>query len=292
MQNDDDALVRIPASAWEQLRDLYRQDWPRHEIAFNNVQNYIRWIEHDPQISTTLLVYSLNGTWRQNGTYIIVDHTDMFVYTLDTSGETLKRMLHLVDWHHSYLMNMCLYRAPVLEVYRLHRLEIAFDSTDLLYHLPQQVALHLRYDLPDDLTLKRIPPHYAAYIYNQWLNKSVGSKEYFIERLLRWNYSMGLFAEGVHEPLAWCIRTQNGALGLLGVVAQRKGYGSLVIKALARRLAEQGHSTYASVRRTNTASRRLFEKLGFRVVGEASWLKNMKKSSTFDGSELRKAIKG
>uniref|UniRef100_A0A182MZ90 N-acetyltransferase domain-containing protein n=1 Tax=Anopheles dirus TaxID=7168 RepID=A0A182MZ90_9DIPT len=289
--NDNDALVRIPASAWEQLRDLYRQDWPRHEIAFNNVQNYIRWIEREPQISVTLLVYSLNGTWRHNGTYIIVDHTDMFMYTLDTSGETLKRMLLLLDWHHSYLMNMCLYRAPVLEVYRLHRLEIAFDSADLIYYLPQQVARHLRCDLPVGLTLKRIPPHYAAFIYNQWLNKSVGGKEYFIERLLRWNFSMGLFSEGAREPLAWCIRTQNGALGLLGVVAQRKGYGSLVIKALAQRLAEQGHSTYASVRRTNVASRRLFEKLGFRVAGEASWLKNMRKSSPFDGSELRKAIK-
>uniref|UniRef100_A0A182T8E3 N-acetyltransferase domain-containing protein n=1 Tax=Anopheles maculatus TaxID=74869 RepID=A0A182T8E3_9DIPT len=287
MQNSD-TLVRIPASAWEQLRDLYRQDWPRHEIAFNNVQNYVRWIERDPHISATLIVYSLNGNWRQNGTYVIIDHTDMFMYTLDSTGETLKRMLLLLDWHHSYLMNMCLYRAIVLEVYQLHRLEAAFDSADVIYHLPQQVARHFRYDLPVGLTLKRIPPHYASFIYNQWLNKSVGT-EYFIERLLRWNVSMGLFCEGVREPLAWCIRTQNGALGLLGVVAQRKGYGSLVIKAIARRLAEQGYSTYASVRLTNVASRQLFEKLGFRIVGEASWLKNMK--STFEGSELRKVIK-
>lgn len=70
MQND--TLVRIPANVWEQLRDLFRQDWPRHEIAYNNVQNYIRWIERDPQISATLLVYSLNGNWRQTGTYIII----------------------------------------------------------------------------------------------------------------------------------------------------------------------------------------------------------------------------
>uniref|UniRef100_A0A182M339 N-acetyltransferase domain-containing protein n=1 Tax=Anopheles culicifacies TaxID=139723 RepID=A0A182M339_9DIPT len=286
MQND--TLVRIPANAWEQLRDLYRQDWPRHEIAYNNVQNYIRWVERDPPISATLIVYSLNGSWRQNGTYIIIDHTDVFMYTLDHTGDTLKRMLLLLDWHHSYLMNMCPYRAIVLDVYRLHRLEIAFDSADVIYHLPQQVARHFRYDLPVGLTLKRIPPHYASFIYNQWLNKSVGT-EYFIERMLRLNVSMGLFCEGVREPLAWCIRTQNGALGLLGVVAQRKGYGSLVIKAIARRLAEQGYSTYASVRHTNVASRKLFEKLGFRIAGEASWLKNMK--STFDGSELRKVIK-
>ncbi|XP_053673040.1 uncharacterized protein LOC128723336 [Anopheles nili] len=286
MQND--SLVRIPTNAWDQLRDLYKEDWPRHEIAYNNVHNYIRWIEREPQISATLIVCSLNDSWRENGTYIIIDHTDVFMYTLDPTGETLRRMLLLLDWHHSYLMNMCLYRAIVLEVYRLHRLDIAFDSADVIYYLPQQVALHFRFDLPVGLSLKHIPPQYASFIYNQWLNKSVGT-EYFIERMLRWNVSMGLFCEGVREPLAWCIRTQNGALGLLGVVAPRKGYGSLVIKAFARRLAEQGCSTYASVRCSNVASRKLFEKLGFRETGEVTWMKNMK--STFSGTALRKAIK-
>ncbi|XP_050082228.1 uncharacterized protein LOC126569291 [Anopheles aquasalis] len=286
MQND--VLVPIPPGAWKQLRDLYRQDWPRHEIAYHTVHNYIYWTEHDPHITRTLIVYSLNGSWWQNGTYIIIDHTDVFMYTLESSGATLRRMLQLLDWHHSYLMNMCLYRDLVLDVYRLHHLPVAFYSEDVIYCVPHQVAHEFRYELPAGLSLHRIEPHYARFIYNQWLTKTVGT-EYFIERLLRWNISMGLFCERTGEPLAWCIRTQNGALGLLGVVAQRKGYGSLVIKAFARRLAEQGYSTYASVRHTNMASRRLFEKLGFSVVGEASWLKNMK--GKFDGTELRKAIK-
>ncbi|XP_058060973.1 uncharacterized protein LOC131211497 isoform X1 [Anopheles bellator] len=282
-----DILVPIPSTAWEQLRDLYRQDWPRHEIAYYTIQNYIRWTERDPHTSTTLIVYSLNGSWWETGTYIIVDHTDVFMYTLEPTEDTLRRMLCLLDWHHSYLMNMCLYRDAVVNAYRLHRLAIAFDSVDVIYRVPHHVALQFRYELPPGLTLRRIAPHYARFIHNQWLNKTVGT-EYFIERLLRWNVSMGLFCERSREPLAWCIRSQNGALGLLGVVAQGKGYGSLVIKAFARWLAEQGHSTYASVRHTNMATRRLLEKLGFCVVGEASWLKNMK--SRFDGTELRKAI--
>ncbi|XP_058120895.1 uncharacterized protein LOC131281956 [Anopheles ziemanni] len=286
MQND--TLVRVPPTAWEQLRDLFTYDWPRHEIAYNNLQNYIRWVERDPQIIATLVVYSLNGTWRENGTYLIIDHTNLFMYTLDASEQTLKRMLLLLDWHHSYLMNMCLYRDTVLEVYRLNQLDVEFDSSDVIYHASQSFALNFHFDLPLGMSLKRVAPQFSLFIYNQWLNKA-GGTEYFIERMLRLNDSMGLFLDGVCEPLAWCLRTPNGAVGLLGVVAQRKGYGSVVIKAMARHLAQQGHSTYASVRKTNEPTRRLFEKLGFRVISESCWLKNMR--IRCDGVELRKAIK-
>ncbi|XP_058122348.1 uncharacterized protein LOC131293169 [Anopheles ziemanni] len=268
-----DSLVRIPSTAWEQLRDLFVQDWPRHEIAFNNLQNYISWAARDPQTIGTLEVYSLNGTWIENGTYIIIDNTNVFMYTLDTSEQTLRRMLQLLDWHRSYLMNMCLYRDTVAEVYRLNQLDVEYESFDSIYYLTRTMALNFHFEVPLGMSLKRIAPQFAAFIYNQWVHKVAGTQN-MIEQMLRMNDSMGLFLDGAREPLAWCIRTQNGAIGLLGVVAKRKGFGSLVVKALARQLAHQGHNVYASVSFTKEASMKLFEKLGFQVVGKVNWIKN------------------
>lgn len=50
------------------------------------------------------------------------------------------------------------------------------------------------------------------------------------------------------------------------------GYGSLVTKALSKQVAEMGYDIHAGVFEGNTASRALFEKHGFKVIGRFNWL--------------------
>ena len=66
-----DVLEPIPSEDWPELRDLFRMDWPKHEVPFNTIQNYINWVQIDQRIMH-LQVFSLNGSWRQNGTYLVV----------------------------------------------------------------------------------------------------------------------------------------------------------------------------------------------------------------------------
>lgn len=47
-----------------------------------------------------------------------------------------------------------------------------------------------------------------------------------------------------------------------------KGYGSLVTKSISKQIAQSGYDLYAGVAESNTASRRLFEKLGYQNVGK------------------------
>lgn len=51
-----------------------------------------------------------------------------------------------------------------------------------------------------------------------------------------------------------------------------KGYGLLVVKEVSRQIAQLGHDVYADILDTNRASRSLFEKLGFAVVGKVHWI--------------------
>lgn len=50
------------------------------------------------------------------------------------------------------------------------------------------------------------------------------------------------------------------------------GYGSLVSKYVSKKIAEMGQDTYAGVFEKNIPSRALFEKLGFKSIGEIHWI--------------------
>lgn len=72
--SDNDRLVEIPYAEWPLLRDMYRRDWPANLIGCYTVDTFLRWIEK----STTdapikhLAIYSLNGEWSDDGTYVCV----------------------------------------------------------------------------------------------------------------------------------------------------------------------------------------------------------------------------
>lgn len=51
-----------------------------------------------------------------------------------------------------------------------------------------------------------------------------------------------------------------------------KGYGTLVVKAISRKIAEIGHDIYAGVFEKNTPSRILFDRLGFKPIGDVHWI--------------------
>lgn len=71
VMSTDDSLVVIPPEEWPELRDLYQANWPANLVAYHTVDNFIQWHRKDPHIRN-LTFYSLNGTWRQDGTYVIV----------------------------------------------------------------------------------------------------------------------------------------------------------------------------------------------------------------------------
>lgn len=54
---------------------------------------------------------------------------------------------------------------------------------------------------------------------------------------------------------------------------RQHGFGSLVTKALAKKVAEMGHDSYAGIADKNISSKRLFEKIGFEATGRLYWLR-------------------
>lgn len=65
--------------------------------------------------------------------------------------------------------------------------------------------------------------------------------------------------------------------GLVGILQtdenhSGKGYGSLVIRAISRKIAETGDNGYVGILEQNIQSRSIFEKMGYKRIGEIHYI--------------------
>ncbi|XP_052863998.1 uncharacterized protein LOC128270629 [Anopheles cruzii] len=267
----EDRLKPIPRCDWEEWRDLYKRDWPRHELAYNTVQNYINWSKRDRKIKD-LVIYSLNGSWRENGTYVIIDRIDLYMYTLDESLVTLRRALELVDWDYYYVAVMCEYETLLFDVFKQLNVQLCVARPNYVYYLSKEQAHALSVTLPEGFKLASLKPENTDTINDHWPHRETGS-EFSLERLICWNPSIGLY-DSSDNLLGWCLVTQMGIIGSLGVIEKRKGYGRLVLKGIVKKLAEMGLNSYASILANNEPSKALFESVGFKLIKRVNWIRN------------------
>jgi predicted GNAT family acetyltransferase len=80
--------------------------------------------------------------------------------------------------------------------------------------------------------------------------------------------SAGLFLKGSNQLVSWVMSHQPNGMSRLHTLTEhrKQGYASLVILYMAKRLAQAGYVPFANVEKTNTNSRQLFEKIGFRFI--------------------------
>lgn len=67
----DDNLVEVATKNWRELRDVFASNWPKNHIAWHTVNNYLNWFRIEPRIRI-MKIYSLNGTWRSDGTIVVI----------------------------------------------------------------------------------------------------------------------------------------------------------------------------------------------------------------------------
>lgn len=61
----------------------------------------------------------------------------------------------------------------------------------------------------------------------------------------------------------------DGVMGILQTDEQylRRGYGSLVLKAAARKVAQMGHDIYSAVNEANIPSQKVVDRVGYNRIG-------------------------
>lgn len=127
--------------------------------------------------------------------------------------------------------------------------------------------------VPDGMYLREMNEADAIAADSVWPNRHPGST-FFMKRIAKWNANVGLYRND-GKMVAWCLRLQAGPLGALqvGEEFKRNGYGSIVCRAITRKMGQHGEDVFACVSRDNTPSVRTFEKIGFKAVDKAHWLR-------------------
>ncbi|XP_004530386.1 uncharacterized protein LOC101459787 [Ceratitis capitata] len=272
-------------SELHQLRDLYRRDWPTHCVGYYCLCNFIDWLERRQQLSSVadmknLQIFTLDNDWNSDGLFLVVDRYQLFINSLRSSveSERLAKAISLLNWTWPGFkvssFREC-HRPAVLSVVHEKQLRLEYDSLTVMYYKPCEEVLKLPINCPDGFLLRPLNAATDADLIDTlWPNHHQGSR-FLIKRLIEWNANMGVYTKDSNELVAWCLRLQGGFLGALQVKEnfKRRGLGSVVAAATARRIAEQGDDVMALVNEVNLASRGMFDKLGFKIVDKCYWLR-------------------
>lgn len=109
----------------------------------------------------------------------------------------------------------------------------------------------------------------------------------FIEYMIEHNTNVGLYNE-LDKLVAWCLRLDFGSLLALQVDENhlRKGYGEIVTKAIAKKIAHENDVDITSnIIHENINSLNLFTKLGFKEIDRNFWM-DLKKPESSSISQL------
>lgn len=70
--NGKEHIVLIPTAEWIDLRDVYRQDWPKNTYGYDVLENYIQLSRKDPELcKRDVRIWSIDNNWREHGIYIL-----------------------------------------------------------------------------------------------------------------------------------------------------------------------------------------------------------------------------
>lgn len=127
--------------------------------------------------------------------------------------------------------------------------------------------------IPQNFRLGQLSPDHAQLIKNAWTHGSEFSAN-TVAYLIANNKNIGLFDES-DTLVAWCLTFDFGSLAALQVeeAHMRKGFGSLVTKAITKKIAEEFDVdvTYNYVN-GNLRSQLLAEKIGFKKIDDNQWI--------------------
>ncbi|EDW29266.1 GL18506 [Drosophila persimilis] len=271
-----DSLVEIPRGDWIKLRDLYAdRDTDPH--GYMCINNYINWVQKEPELPVRVL--SLNGEWKQEGTFLIavdmgLNLQHLYFNTLsDDLSPVTKAIECLKSSNDEYLFFGFSSRfEPLVRNFGKTCLPKELGIVDAVwYFASKELVSTFTIEVPNGIRLNNLSVKDAETVNEIWPHRAHDSVK-FVRRLIRYNENVGAYDE-TGKLVAWCLRLPIGALGLLQVLESHKrlGLGSLMVRALSKKINDLGESVVAPVVTQNSASRGMFEKIGFQPIDKVYW---------------------
>ncbi|XP_055712100.1 uncharacterized protein LOC129807087 [Phlebotomus papatasi] len=269
-------LVLIPNEDLPILRDMYKINWPRHILNYHTINNFVLWLDKYPSIEG-LSIWSLNGTWRQNGTVIIKSYWDVHCATLEETQESLVQALCLLDWKEPLLI--CSFpdyiRPAVLKTIEKVKAHVNYDTEYTFFILAKDKAKDLEpVKLSDGLSIRQLSEAEVSTANDNWPYKKDGSLV-FLQRMMKYNVSYGAYSV-TGQLVGWVFIDSSGGIGILHVVDEyrRKRIAEALVIEISKHIAGNlGLNPHTFILPDNIPSIGLFKKLGFEANTEpAYWI--------------------
>ena len=145
--------------------------------------------------------------------------------------------------------------------------DIGWTLSMLNYYLLPHV-----YVLPNSIETRALTVDDVPLIIEHAHYKQFLSEEYLTQRITN-SHSAGIDFDG--NLAAWGMTHDDGSIGVVHVMDghRRKGYGKEVVISLVHKIRESGKIPFAQIEKSNIASLWLFEKLGFVMDRQLTWIK-------------------
>ncbi|KAH8237513.1 hypothetical protein KR038_002898 [Drosophila bunnanda] len=269
-------LVEIPPRDWAKLRELYihRDTDPQ---GYPVINNFIQWVEKDPSLKVKFL--SLNGDWQKDGTFVLTWHREvglshLYFNTLSDNFDNITKALEcLKPQENEYIFFGFDSRLkPVVDqIAKKFYTKEPFIVGTIWYKASKELVDSFTLEVPSGITLADLSVEDAETINEIWPHRAPGSV-LFVKNLIQFNVNTGAYDES-GKLVAWCLRLPIGSLGLLQVLDSHKrlGLGQLMVKSVSKKISALGDQVLAPVVHKNTASRNMFEKIGFQAIETVYW---------------------
>lgn len=143
-----------------------------------------------------------------------------------------------------------------------------------LHYIPKERAAAYEVDTPDGISVKPMySDEHVSTVDSVYPFKTEGVTAKHFKTLMTFNINLGAF-DADDKLLAWCFVYQSGVLNALQVLddgQKRKGLGGLLVKAMAKKMMENGWDTFGCIVDGNVPSLNLFKKLGFNIIDRVYW---------------------
>lgn len=138
----------------------------------------------------------------------------------------------------------------------------------------QQILTESLYRYPDDIYIKELDKTHAEVVNKYWGHSHAGSIEY-LTGLIDLNTAFGVFLKTDDSLVCWVLRNHYGVLCNLQTVPEhmRKGYATLIIKAMAKYIAKNDDSPVCCIIiQGNTRSENFFGNVGFKKSDDCMFI--------------------
>lgn len=213
------------------------------------------------------------------GTFLVYSHEHNYgtFYSLNPDLKEMKSLLKskTVPWDKTPIWGPIHEKLqPALEeLYDEKKLKLLFPTfVGNAYLIEVDQAQKITYTCPPEVYLGPLKGEQGEFIDSFWPHRGGNSVEvttFMIEK----NGGIGLYLKESNDLIAWCLIWAHLGPGQLCVTDQhkRKGYGSLVVKAITKSLADKGVQPLLYIKNDNIASQELFKRIGYEKFFGVRW---------------------